>query len=469
MAQANKKIGNTGQGISTSVSTKNGTKDDTSSIVVEDAIKHHPNDPHAQVAYFFKHFRIPAAKGRVRSVSVQTTRKYVFAVQALLKALKSKGVQLKNIGDLTFRQAVVAFRTWEDDGLSASSLTTYFSCVSRFYKWMHKPFPVKSVTDLLKDATRSKRQVSITKPKTWSSKGVDFAEVKRQLAEIDKYAAIYLELNLAFGLRVQEAAALKPLESHKGSYLLVMLGAKGGRGRTIQYTNDYQLEVIEKACALARARMGLIRAPGKSLSQAIDRYYYCLKKAGVTQKDLGVTAHGLRNEFANTLYKEQTGIDSPVMGGGQLDQDTNDQARKTITEALGHSRTSIVSAYIGTVQGMTRQRRKHLNSLNSTLCSSGCELAKTITNLLDEIDIPDTEVRVWVNGAEANGDLDEKNPLLLCAGIYHLNGAKTTSLLTPEMLSKVTAAAVQSTGRRVITEEESAVPSSVDRFELMMP
>ena len=157
------------------------------------------------------------------------------------------------------------------------------------------------------------------------------------------------------------------------------------------------------------------------------------------------------------------------MGGGQLDQDTNDQARKTITEALGHSRTSIVSAYIGTVQGMTRQRRKHLNSLNSTLCSSGCELAKTITNLLDEIDIPDTEVRVWVNGAEANGDLDEKNPLLLCAGIYHLNGAKTTSLLTPEMLSKVTAAAVQSTGRRVITEEESAVPSSVDRFELMMP
>ena len=38
MAQANKKIGNTGQGISTSVSTKNGTKDDTSSIVVEDGV-----------------------------------------------------------------------------------------------------------------------------------------------------------------------------------------------------------------------------------------------------------------------------------------------------------------------------------------------------------------------------------------------------------------------------------------------
>jgi integrase len=462
------KINNAGSPASSNTQPSN-QKDDTSSIVIADAIKNHPNDPHAQVAYFFKHFRIPAAKGRVRSVSVQTTRKYVFALQALLKALKSKGVQLGNITDLTFRQAVVAFRTWEDDGLSASSLTTYFSCVSRFYKWMHKRFPAKSVTDLIQDANRSKRQVSITKPKTWSSQGVDFAEVRRKLAEIDKYAAIYLELNLAFGLRVQEAAALKPLESHKGTYLLVMLGAKGGRGRTVQYTNDYQIEVIEKACALAKQRMGLIRAPGKTLSQAIDRYYYCLKKAGVTQKDLGVTAHGLRHEFANTLYKEQTGIDSPVMGGGQLDAEVNEMTRKTITEALGHSRTSIVSAYIGTVQGMTRQRRKHLNLLNNTLCSADSALVKTLPNLLAEIDIPDTEVRVWVNGAEANGDFDEKNPLLLCAGIFHLNGAKATTMLTPEMLQQLTNAAVQSTGRRVITEEESAVPSSVDRFELMMP
>ncbi|WP_080757878.1 tyrosine-type recombinase/integrase [Comamonas testosteroni] len=469
MANANKKAGNTGLGTANEVGSKVNNKDDASSIVVTDAARLHPNDPHAQVAYFFKYFRIPAAKGRVRSVSVLTTRKYVFAIQALLKALKSKGVQLNSITDLTFRQATVAFRTWEEEGLSASTLTTYFSCVSRFYKWMHKRFPAESVTELLKDASRSKRQVSITKAKTWSSKGVDFAEVKKKLAEIDRYAAIYLELNLAFGLRVQEAAALKPLESHKGTYLLVMLGAKGGRGRTVQYTNEYQLEVIEKACAIAKDRLGLLRAPGKSLSQAIDRYYYCLKKAGVTQKDLGVTAHGLRHEFANTLYKEQTGIDSPVMGGGQLDPDTNDQTRKVITEALGHSRTSIVSAYIGTVQGMTRQRRKHLNSLNTALCSADGELARTINNLLVEIAIPETEVRVWVNGTEANGDLVEKNPLLLCAGIFHLNGAKATTLLSPEMLGRVTAAATQATGRRVITEEEGELPSSVDRFELMMP
>jgi hypothetical protein len=37
-----------------------------------------------------------------------------------------------------------------------------------------------------------------------------------------------------------------------------------------------------------------------------------LKKHGFTKKNLGVTAHGLRHQYMQNLYKQLTGSDSPV-------------------------------------------------------------------------------------------------------------------------------------------------------------
>lgn len=443
----------------------------TLEIIFSEARKFFPNDPKGQASYFFDKYRIPASQGRVRSVSVATTRKYVYSVHALLNTLSSLNINITDLKDLTFRQCRLAFRKFEEDGLSSSSISTYFSCLKRFYSWLEKPFPARSVSEVLENSESGKRQKTATTPKSWTSKGVDFHSVLQSLEAIDTYSAIYLRLNLAFGLRVQESVALKPFDSDKSSYLVVILGAKGGRGRTVPYTNDFQREAIALAKQLAKKRNGLLRPAGLTLQQAISRYYYHLKKVGVCKSVLGVTAHGLRHEYANNVYKEITGHDSPVHPGINAQLHVDHEARDEITERLGHSRRSITAAYLGTIQYMSRERRRHLNALTTSLCGDGAlrKACHAIAHHHAEQSSASVELRIYVNGPEAAGTITQGTPLLLSAGAFNLQTQMPIKLLTLDDLARIEEAARQDVGRRCIVQADDKVPAHEDRFELLLP
>ena len=59
-----------------------------------------------------------------------------------------------------------------------------------------------------------------------------------------------LELQRAFGLRMKEAALLKPHVADKENYLAVNWGTKGGRDRVVPIQNDYQRDVLARAKAM---------------------------------------------------------------------------------------------------------------------------------------------------------------------------------------------------------------------------
>jgi integrase len=115
-----------------------------------------------------------------------------------------------------------------------------------------------------------------------------------------------------------------------------------------------------KRAVLAYAREVLLHPheslahPSLTLKQAYHRFYNVLRMCGVTRGGLGVTAHGLRHEYANDLYESVAGVRAPLRGGAPADAQTDGEARMRVVHDLGHGRKSISSAYLG---GLIRQGR----------------------------------------------------------------------------------------------------------------
>jgi hypothetical protein len=72
-----------------------------------------------------------------------------------------------------------------------------------------------------------------------------------------------------------------------------------------------------------------------------------MEKCGITKAAGKITSHGLRHEKSNDRYRELTGANSPVRGGGQVEPAQDDCARQVIAEELGHSRLDITTHYLG--------------------------------------------------------------------------------------------------------------------------
>jgi integrase len=85
-----------------------------------------------------------------------------------------------------------------------------------------------------------------------------------------------------------------------------------------------------------------------SLKQSLKRFDNVMQKAGISKRRLGVTAHGLRHQFAHEFHVELTGVQPPVRGGDVCaDPETLKAALLEIARQLGHSRPQITNAYLG--------------------------------------------------------------------------------------------------------------------------
>jgi integrase len=88
--------------------------------------------------------------------------------------------------------------------------------------------------------------------------------------------------------------------------------------------------------------------PGLSLKQSLKRFDNVMQKVGITKRQLGVTAHGLRHQFAHEFHVELTGVQAPVRGGDVCaDPETLKAALLEIARQLGHSRPQITNVYLG--------------------------------------------------------------------------------------------------------------------------
>jgi hypothetical protein len=76
-----------------------------------------------------------------------------------------------------------------------------------------------------------------------------------------------------------------------------------------------------------------------------------------------VTGHGLRAGYGLDLYEQLTGVPAPVRGGTPVPAETDSSARLQVADHYGHGRTSISTAYLGSVlQERARQPGATVNA-----------------------------------------------------------------------------------------------------------
>ena len=133
-------------------------------------------------------------------------------------------------------------------------------------------------------------------------------------------------------------------------YLDTHRGTKGGRERFVPIVTAAQREAIEFAKSVATRQDDSVSDRRLDLEQALRRARTVMERLGITMRDLHVTPHGARHQYAAERYEELTGAAPPVAGGGRIDKALDKEARLIVAEELGHGRRQITNAYLGKVK-----------------------------------------------------------------------------------------------------------------------
>ena len=270
----------------------------------------------------------------------------------------------------------------------------YGTCCRHLARWIGKPELVQEFAQALgKDVC--KRAHIADRDKSWEAAGVDLDAKLIEIMKHERWVGLALWCQHKFGYRKNEILSAQPLNDFRpiptmpaqmvlnkrgrlvkkdlmqahwtewehGITINIVRGTKGKRPRvlTIKPENDDAKEVawlILKEMRLYGDRETL--GPSQfTLKQNARRYEKVLQKFGVTQKDLGITGHGLRAGFACDML-ESFDITPTVRGGDGQQPDPVKQriADKETTEAMGHGRISVIGAYAGSITPQAAARMK---------------------------------------------------------------------------------------------------------------
>jgi integrase len=261
------------------------------------------------------------------------------------------GYKVQKVGNLRPRHVEILMRSWANK--SVGELHSRLSMMNILLEFLGKGEHVRSVRDYFPDRDMTRKTVA-QENKSWPAHDVDVAALLEKAREMDERFSCLIALQHHFGLRVKESIEMRPLRARDdggGMALLIVEGTKGGRPRMVPIRTDVQRQTIEWACAIASAtKSGRMRWPGDTWKQSQAKFYYrCSAWLGISRKELGVTAHGLRHGFAQTAYHRKTGLPTPIEGGalGRIDWPTHAEASREVAQQLGHGRVYVSASYYG--------------------------------------------------------------------------------------------------------------------------
>ena len=317
----------------------------------------------------------------------QARRQGLFRIFVLLHKLGYK-TRPKNFGQRHL-QALMAYWTAQqlptqsqpkvasriprrDKPFSAAYIQQQISFLRAYAAWIGKPGLVKAAQVYADDPQLVKRSYCAKVDRSWAANGVDAVAMTERVRLIDQHVATQLRLMVAFGLRRKEAVMFSPGAAEVPAYALpgnhppgeryvcflrIKRGTKGGRLRFAAIRTEEQRSALAEATALARGKHGHVGRPGLSLKQSLDLFSNVVRQVGLTKKELGVTPHGLRHQFAGDLFFDIAHVRAPVRGGDALsDPDALQDAYRQVARQLGHNRPQISNAYLGSPR-MAKRRK----------------------------------------------------------------------------------------------------------------
>lgn len=297
-----------------------------------------------------------------RGVSRKTMKERKLILFAFFRDLRRQGVRI-DPRSLGRRHIELMVRLWRQRGLSAGTIQNNLSVLRTFAAWIGKRGLVASTEAYAEDALERealKRASTAQIDRSWTATGADVDELLARVDAIDQYVGAQLRLCRAFGLRLKEALRLDPwrcvvrgeeIEAPSAHpwFLAILKGAKGGRRRYVPIETQQQWDALAHARAVVGQNAGHMGRPGMRLEQNYRRFYYVLDRCGITRRQLGVTAHGLRHEYAHEVYEGVAGVPPPVVQAVPVAWEADHEGRLQVSERLGHSRKHIAGAYLGAV------------------------------------------------------------------------------------------------------------------------
>jgi integrase len=336
--------------------------------------------------------RTPATPEEILSSLPYGTKNWKAVLMSLIKlhnakhSTKNKGVSIKTMEDrrrfyfgfftelrretrfkveprqLRGRHVEVMVERWVERGLSTATIHNYLSFIRTFAEWLGKNGMVREPAFYVgPDSPHANRRQVATTDKSWSSKGIDIDALIAKVAETDQWVGLQLELCHRFGMRPKEARHFRPHDAVRtreqalvadtaafpecDTFVRLDKGTKGGRVRDVPVETDAQRELLARLKSLVPPGCYVGR-PDKTAKQNQYRFYYVVRLHGISQKKLGVVAHGLRHQVANDRFAEASGVSSPVRGG-DIPADLLADARYRVARLLGHARERAATFYIG--------------------------------------------------------------------------------------------------------------------------
>lgn len=252
-------------------------------------------------------------------------------------------------------------QVWREDKLKPATIQTYLSFLRGLAKWLGKNGFVRGPAHYGLELEEYQRHEAAERDKSWSAQDVDIEALIDQVCAYDPYVGASLRLIRAFGLRRKESVMLRPnacivpfestglpeSEREADWYAWVRQGAKNGRQRFVPLSTPLRIAAIEYAQAVAAGPEAHMGDPTNDLKRNLRRFDYVLQKFGITARELGVTAHGLRHEALIDEFVAHSGQQPPVRGGGNLTPDAEVSARQAVARLAGHQRQRASSAYLG--------------------------------------------------------------------------------------------------------------------------
>lgn len=261
----------------------------------------------------------------------------------------------KNVGQRHIKAAV---RHWYFvRKLSPKTLQLYLSRLRVVFEhWLGKPGMVPHVSAFFPEVDPKVFVVKTTaeKSKSWAAAGIDVLAKLREADAMNPRLGMMLRMQLAFGLRRKEALLCRPWVADRGDVLRVYPGeGKGNRPRDIPIETQVQRALLKEIQGRTKKTEALgwpVTPRGKAATFEYQekRYSSLMARLGLTLIDSGVTGHGLRAEYAENSALLQDFV-PPTLGGTakQMDKESLTVKKLVVSEALGHSRESVTSAYYG--------------------------------------------------------------------------------------------------------------------------
>lgn len=322
-----------------------------------------------------KHLRKIRSPSRLsdKPVSFETQYRRVVNLLAAFRELREDGYKLTSPWNLKQKHVAHLVEKWvlklnQAPGTVENKLT-YLRTIAA---WMGKPNLVGKLDDYVERPEEYRRTYSAEVEKTWEAQGVEIGALLAEIERTDRFVAIQLKLQAAFGLRAKESFLLRPHRVTVDGALLVDAGTKGGLKRDVQIEFEAQYVLLASACRLANSKSRTTIPLGYTLDRWRNHFYHVLRTHGVTKGALRVTAHGLRHQYLNGLYHRITGERSAIQGGAKPADALHQLGMKRIVEAAGHSRATKSEAYLGR-HGAVKRKRPTIEEVRAALEKSGQE------------------------------------------------------------------------------------------------